>query len=270
MKVDDFRPARYADHALFGRVGAAFAWLILGVCAAGAACVRFRHAPVVRALSVRMVDLLRPSDWAWIFLGGIVFPLLWYAAVSRLSPISAREWSPTAVVFLQPASEMGSMVLAMLILPVVLGNWRLKRRGAALGLAKPRLWPGWVAAAAALVGVLVSGTVMIMQPLLVIGVLAISGMWLVVALVWLLAAPRSQVLRHDTLARIVWPTWVFGMLWLALSGPLQYAEERHWIQRDRVMEVSAEKPALSGYEYDVAQILRTEVQEMIAEIDRLR
>jgi hypothetical protein len=53
------------------------------------------------------------------------------------------------------------------------------------------------------------------------------------------------------------------MLLFALAVPLLYTEERHWIQQDRLLEISADAPAFSRYEYAVTQVLRAELLEMI-------
>lgn len=78
LTAEDLRPGRYADHALFGRLGSWAVFLLLGLCAVAAAT--FRGTPLARRLSARMVDLLRPADWIWMLLGGIGFPVAWYSS----------------------------------------------------------------------------------------------------------------------------------------------------------------------------------------------
>ena len=73
----------------------------------------------------------------------------------------------------------------------------------------------------------------------------------------------SQTLRRATVSRIVFPAWVAGMLALALLVPFHYAEEQYWIQRDRMGEISTDAPSTSRYEYQVTQILRSEILEML-------
>jgi hypothetical protein len=50
---------------------------------------------------------------------------------------------------------------------------------------------------------------------------------------------------------------------LALLVAFHYAEERYWIQRDRLGEITAAAPAMSRYEYEVTQILHREVLELL-------
>ena len=268
----DLRPARYADHALFLRFSSWPAWLLLGVCAGIAALARYCHSPLVRSLSGRMVDLMRPSDQAWMIAGGIVFPVLWYFLITRLTPLSAREWSVQASFFIQPSGQFGCMALAIIILPGVIASWRLAKRGGALGLGKRFQWIGWVMAAIALAGVPVFGTAMLWVTLgdklksQSLFVLAVAGIWLLVGFSLNVIGRfgvESQALRRATLARIVWPVWVFGMLVLAVLVPFHYAEERRWIQQDEIYKISAEFPGPNRHEYNVTQILRAELLEMI-------
>ena len=44
-----------------------------------------------------------------------------------------------------------------------------------------------------------------------------------------------------------------------------HQEEKHWIQQDRVMEVTAEEPSINRFEYQVSQALSRELQELVNE-----
>ena len=276
LTENDLRPGRYADHALFERFCTWPAWLLLGICAGMAVLARYRQGPLARRLSLRMVDLLHPSDWAWVMLGGVVFPVIWYFLITRLTPLSGREWSARASMFIQQGGQFGCMALSMIILPGVIAGWRLAKRGTVFGLRKRRPWIGGVMAVATLAGVPAFGAVMLwgqMGDLLKyegLLVAASAGIWFLVGFAHHVFGRESQALRRATLARIVWPTWVFGMLVMMALVPFHYAEERRWIQQDEIFKFSPELPGLNRYEYDVMQILRGELLEMIGRAEKIR
>ncbi|MEO5715397.1 MAG: hypothetical protein ABIT37_18100 [Luteolibacter sp.] len=266
---DDMRPARYADYALFGRAFSAVGWLLMGLAAAFSYGSRYSRSQVSRGLSARMLDLLRRSDWVWIFLVGVIFPVLWYLCISRLSPLAAREWSIRTAAFIPSGGQFGSLVASLIILPVVVAGYLLGKRGAVLGLAPRFTWAGWLAAGAALAGVPVFGAIPLEGPFskwVFVLAMVLAGVvvaWFLGGLVVAVFGKGAQSLRRDTLARMVLPAAVSGMLVMALSIPFHYAEERRWIQQDREGEISADSPGLSHYEYLVTQVLRGEVLEML-------
>jgi len=74
--------------------------------------------------------------------------------------------------------------------------------------------------------------------------------------------PQVRVLAPRMLDLLRASDWA----WILLGGvmlPLLYATERHWIQHDRLLEISADAPALSRYEYAVTQVLRAELLDLI-------
>ncbi|MEO5917458.1 MAG: hypothetical protein ABIS50_24735 [Luteolibacter sp.] len=265
---DDLRPGRYADHAVLERFGSWAAFLLLGLCAAGAAAFRFHQRPLARKLSARMVDLLRPSDWVWMFVGGIIFPVVWYFVISRLTPFSAREWSARWTVFIQPGGQFGCMVLSMIVMTLQMASWRLAKRGAAIGLMTRFSWIGWLAAVAALAGVPAFGAILYIGMNAGYALAGIALSWLMLGASLNVFGRAGQALRRATLGRLVWPVWVFGMLVMVALVPYQYAEERRWIQQDRIYEISAEFPGPNRYEYDVTQVLRQELLESISLSER--
>lgn len=266
----DLLPGRLADHAVFGRAHALASWAILGICAGLAALSCLRGDQAVIRLSKRLQGLFGWSDWLWIGVGGIVIPLLWFLAISRFTPLSAREWGMKPSGFLLPALQLGSLTVLMLVSSAVIASGRLAKRAGFLGL-NPRLpWLGWVAVISAALAIPVVGAMTVFPnlgyPLFFIGC-GLSG----VALLWLvwgffchaLGKPPTQSLRRATLARMMVPAWVFGMLVFALLVPFHYAEERHSIQQDRVLEITAESPAMTRYERDLTAVLRKELMEKL-------
>ena len=268
LTTDDLRPERYGEHAFIERIFSWPAWALLGVCAGMTTLTRFREGSLISQLSARMVDLLRPSDWVWMITGGIVFPVLWYFSITRLTPLSAREWSLSDSFFSQASGQFGSMAISMVILTGAIANWRLSKRGAVIGIGK-RCRGIWIMAAVTLACVPIFGVARLWEglgekvKLQAPFALATAGIWFIAGFAHLLFGRKCQALRRATLGRIVWPVWVIGMLVLAALVPFHYAEERRWIQQDRIYEISAEFPGPNRYEYEVTQILRRELMESI-------
>lgn len=266
----DLRAGRFADHAVFGRAHALASWAILGICAGLAALSRLRGDQTVIRLSMHLQDLFRWSDWLWIGVGGVVIPLLWFLAISRFTPLSARDWGMKPSGFLLPALQTGSLTVLMLVSSAVIASGRLAKRAGFPGL-KPRLpWLGWAGVISSALAIPVVGAMTVFPklgyPLFFIGC-GLSG----VALIWLvwgffchaLGKPPGGSLRRATLARMMVPAWVFGMLVFALLVPVHYAEERHWIQQDRLLEITTESPSMTRYERDLTAVLRKELMEKL-------
>jgi hypothetical protein len=130
----DLRPSRYADHAMLERLFAWAAWL-LGGCVGLAALSRFRHNPLAWGLSARIQDLIRPLDWLAMIAGGLVFPMLWYGAITRLAPLAAREWNAAMSGFIMPGGQFGCLLLSMLF-----GRGPQALRRATLARIVPTVW----------------------------------------------------------------------------------------------------------------------------------
>ena len=267
----DLRPGRYADHALFGRAHALASWAVLGICAGLAALSGLRGDLSLIRLSKRLQDLFRANDWVWILGGGVLAPVLWYFAITRLTPFSAREWSMRPSGFLLPAVQLGSLTVLMLVASSVIASTRLATRAGFLGL-NPRLpWLGWLAVILAALAILLVGALPLISELgnmLFFTGCTLAGLsllWWVWGFARLFLGKRS--LRHATLARMMVPAWLFGMLVFALLMPVHYAEERHWIQQDHLLEITAESPATTRYERDLTEVLRKELMGKLIKLD---
>lgn len=264
----ELRPARFADHALTGRalcgIGWTFLclWLLVFVSA-------YSKGIAVTRLSRRMTDLLRPGDWILIVGGGVLLPTLWYLAITRLSPFSAREWSVTFLTFMPVGGQFLSFWLSMLILPWAIASGILSRRAAVFGMVPKFRWFAWVAAGTAMSAVPAFGAVsfLFVSPIFLYLPVILVGCSLLACLLGFLAGGgEGRVLRRATLARILFPAGVAGILVLGLLIPFHYAEEKRWIQQDRWGEITAEFPAMSRHEFEVAKILRKETLELLGDL----
>jgi hypothetical protein len=257
------------DHELFSRVAAAALCLVFGLMLLAAALYRQRASVLVKRLSRRLEDLLQPADWAWILGGGGGLPMLFYLVIYRLTPLGARDWSIAASAFIVPAGQAAAMGLLMIVLPVLIARWRLAKRGAVLGWHKGRAWMGWTAVICGALSLPVfslsfasgkGSEVVMMVASALLGILALA--WLLLGL-RAVFSKRPALLRRVTLSRVLVPAYAFGMLLMAASMPLYHAAEKRWLAQDRLMEITPEAPALSRYEWQVAQALRAENLELL-------
>jgi hypothetical protein len=265
----DLKPGRMADHELFARISAAAVWLVFGLILFATALYRQRASMLMRRLSGRLEDLLKPVDWAWILGAGVVLPFLFYLAIYRLTPLGARDWSIAASAFLVPAGQIAAMGFLMIVLPVVIARWRLGKRGAMLGWQKGSAWMGWTAVICGAISLPVFGlsfangkgseTVMMIAAAL-LGILVLTGLVIGIRAVF---SKRPALLRRVTLSRALVPAYALGMLLMAASMPLYHAAEKRWLAQDRLMEITPEAPAISRYEWEVAQAMRAELLEIL-------
>ncbi|MEI6176238.1 MAG: hypothetical protein WCS43_05045 [Verrucomicrobiota bacterium] len=268
----DLRPSRYAEHAFLNRVTSASTWVLLAVFIGLAALCRFLKSTLVRTLSFRMADLLRTSDWLWIVLSGVLLPMLWYLSIIHLTPLGSREWSVRASGMVLPVGQFGALLLLVIISPLVIAGWRLGKRGAMFGLRSRFQWIGWLAAGLPSVAIPALGAVMLMPQtamfdslqMIAIAFFSIPAIWLMVVFSLNLFGRSEQSLRRATLAGLMIPVWTLGILAFAAWTPFLYTLECRWMKQDRLLEISADAPSLSRYEYDGTQVLRAEILDVVS------
>ncbi len=93
-----------------------------------------------------------------------------------------------------------------------------------------------------------------------LGILVLTGLIIGIRAVF---SKRPALLRRVTLSRVLVPAYALGMLLMAASMPLYHAAEKRWLAQDRLMEITPEAPALSRYEWEVAQAMRAELLEIL-------
>jgi len=198
----------------------------------------------------------------------VLLPVAWFVAVTRFTPLSAREWSPAFTAFIQPCIQHAALRLLVLLLPVTLARWRLGRRGVALGLAGKWLWAdalclGLVALALPLAGslrIVGSETLLVWSALIMLG---IPLAWLLALAAKLFLSSPGCALRRTVVARTVLPAWTFAMLLWGLALPFPHAEERYWTQRNEVTKVSPGAAGWTRYEARIIPIFRQETRELL-------
>ncbi len=269
IQPEELEPGRLADHALAGRIMSLIGWLSLGMAMLAAGCYRFRGSRLTRGLSARLVDLLRPVDWMWILGIGLVLPLLYYHAIHRFTPLGGREWSLKVAAFIPQTGPFLSMLLLMIALPVAVARKRLGLRAGAAGLADGKNLVAWSAALCAALALPLFGAVFVTEadanPLLIAAacLLGILQLYCLAIGIRALFSRHAGLLRRVTLSRILMPTYATGMLLMIVAVPLYHAEEKHWIAWDRLTEISADAPGLTRFEYEVTQLMKEELLEIL-------
>ena len=270
IREDHLKPGRLVEHALVDRMFTGLTWVILGVCAWTAAFGK----PRCRPLATRPTLLLGWRDWCWIVLAGVLVPVAWFVAVTRLTPLSAREWSVMMTQGLQPAGQHLALRLLLLLVPLAAARHLLGRRCAAVGLAGPRLTLVWIAIALAALAVPAFGLVgwwLRSAPAVVAVAVVLLGLpllWLLVLAVKFAFASRPHALRRATVGAAVAPAWVFAMLLCGLALPVHQAEERHWVRAGHLFATPPDLPVVHRYEALLVERLRAETTELLAPLQK--
>lgn len=275
---DDLRPSRLAEHALIQRAVAGAGGIIL-LLAAGIATLVFVLANLVhRKLSYRLCDLLDGRDWLRVIAITALAPVLLHGMLVYFTPLSAREWSMRGPGLFQIPLQMAAAVGFMLVLAAALAGSLLDQRLKVFGMVARRPRTRWIMAACAALALPVAGVAVpvgygLKMPeadSLAMACFAAGALLAAVPLLWLLAGLVKPLFgfkdpspRSATLARVLVPAWLSGFIALAATAPVHHAIERHWIQQDRLLEIAADAPAMSRYEWLVTQQLRVELLEML-------
>ncbi|MCW1884633.1 hypothetical protein OKA04_07805 [Luteolibacter flavescens] len=266
---EDLKPAREAEHEFLSRVFTPAPWSIIGLMAFAAAVYRLRGSAMVRAMALSLGRLPGPRDWAWIIGGGVILPFFYYQFIYRLSPWGGRDWSIMASDFIVPSGQFAAAGWLMIMMPVIIARWRVGKRAEMLGF---RTRPRWIECIGVILGALsipVFGVAFqggAEEKTIMIAAGVMLGTLL---LAWVIAGARAlfgkqqHSLRRIIMTRMLVPAYMSGMLLLAVATWFYHAAERRWTQQDRLMDISAEAPSISGYEYEVAKAMREELQELL-------
>ncbi|WP_367871138.1 hypothetical protein [Luteolibacter sp. Populi] len=269
IPAEELQAGRLADHAFAGRVLALAAWIVLALAMNAAGLYSYRGSALPRRLSVRLGELLKVSDHARIIGIGIMLPALYYLVIYRLTPWGGRDWSLAASAYIVPAAQFGTMLSLMLVLPVLITRARLNRRAGAAGLRARQTWVPWAAVACAAAALptfglsLEKGSNAGIVMNIATGLIGILLLYALIAGIRALFSRQQSLLRRMTLARAVIPAYAAGMVLMMLAMPLYHLEEKHWFGQDEISRFSAENPSFSRYEWDVTQVLREELLEII-------
>ena len=269
---DDLRPGRRADHALTGRLFAVGSWITLGISLAAVTAYQARHGVFQKTTAKELTLLLTKKDWIWIIGAGVIFPAVWFWTIAQLSPLAAHEWSIMATRFAQSSGQFSALIYAMIIGPVVFSRWRLGIRTPFLKNKQPSPFIGLLVFTLTLAAIPLIGAIFYVEAysqnllLLGSGFLMVSQLWLLVVIIRALFGRPQKALSRQVVARLTMPAYAVAMLISILAAPLFYQMEKHWIAKDRLMEVTIEAPSMNRYEYQVAQQLKSELLGLLEEL----
>lgn len=265
--ADELKPSRLVEQAMGNAVMTVTAarWLLL---LAGVVVLsRYRFNTSVKKLSNSLLRLLRPADWLWLFFLGVIAPIALQQFVYRLTPLGGRDWGMMHSRLVTMGGQFTSLLVLLLLVPVLVARWRLRKRGAAIGLVADRSWAIWAAVAFALLGMLLVGAVphwnekpmyyacgaVLAAPLFVMLGNAIVS----------LTGNVEHTLGRAMINRILVPVYLCSALALSFLLPIYRAEERYWVARDELMTPTPESPVVSQYEAKVARAMNAQLRRIL-------
>lgn len=258
VTADDLRPMRYSDHATVARVSSVILWIVLLLSMLPVFAYRWRASPMVRCISSRIVALLRPADWAWILLGGVIVPTFAVILLAGFTPLGGRElsvkWGIAKAGVFMPAATLILIATLVPLLVLLLARWRLRLRAAMFGF-QGRDLIGWLALLPLLI---------VIPGLLYLHRYASSTCVLVPQLFLTVVAMRALFGKQERVARRL---AVSHVLLVALAAAVLCvvpavwgfgSVARHWFEKDTFMKHTPEAPGLTPYEYKVTRVFRGE------------
>lgn len=263
----DLEPGRQVDHGLVGRVMAVGAWNLLLLLMFGIWLSRFRAGPVARIVSGRLTSLFHVTDWAYLFIGGVIFPWVYYWVIQLWSPLSAREEGIMFTVCMQAGGQFVGMILMMLSWSLLIVRWRLVKKGGVLGgVARQKMAAMAIVSAIVipLFGV-VTWSIEYKEVWLYAagGVCGIVEIWLLVVVCRALFGNANDALGRITVSRLLLPAYALMIVLMAASVAINQQQEKYWVQKDWFFDLSVEEPGFSRVEYRMASQLQKELAELM-------
>lgn len=265
----DLKPMRMAEHELVGRAGVIAVGLSLLLGAIVVFLFRFLATGSIRLTAKRFAGLLKFSDWLWIASLGVIVPILAFLYLSRVSPVSGRDYGVSYFLFLYPSIHLTVLLLNLLLIPAVITRWRLKRRAAAFRFGS---WLDWlslpvivvmlvysIAAYPAVVKFSLNTPMQIALAAPVMGWLAFVFFH---ALRILLGSAGSRIIQSAT-ATAVLPAYALAAITLCCLVPIYKAGEKHWVPQDTLIIIDPDAPDLGAYEFRVAAQKRKETNAIL-------
>lgn len=268
---EDLKPGRLAEHEFMAKVLFLGASITMAVLALIVAAYPTRGTWIQRVVSSRVVSLLKSGDWAWILGAGSVFPLLLHHLLFRSPWLGGREYSIYASKLVSSCAPFAFLIWLLIILPIVVARWRLGKAAGFIGVRWPHPWVGWTMVALLAIPLPFSAIMMLPEynstaaNITVIVALQLAQFWFLV--MWLrgLFSRHRHLIKRLALSRTVLSAYATSLLLCSLSVLFCHFQETQWIEREHLVEVSADEPAMSRFEYHVTQSLRKELLEILGE-----
>ncbi|MCB1131605.1 MAG: hypothetical protein KDN05_10780 [Verrucomicrobiae bacterium] len=267
LSEDDFRPGRYTDHALLGQLHSLAAALLFLVLASGVFLARAMQPRLVHGFGERLAELVPPGDRVRILIFGIVVPLGLSFVLSRLTPLSAREWSMRISGFVAPVGQLMALTLLMIHLTAWLGIIVIRRRCPGMRACGGKPWVaicGSVFSLLALVAFGIPPDPFVLQCALLFLVGAILLPLLAAIIRFFRKRNRKWAkLRFATLIRVLGPVWAAASIVCSMAALFHRADERKWVRQDQIGALDPSAQGLTRIEGDVTRQLRVENLELL-------
>lgn len=265
----DLKPMRMAEHELFGRLGVISVGLCLLLGALLVFLFRFLASRSIRLTAGRFASLLHRSDWLWITGLGVGVPILIFFYLSRVSPVSGREYGAGHFLFLFPGLHLTLLLLSLLFVPAVITRWRLKRRAGAFRLGSRRDWLAWPVILLMMIASVAAYPVLVKfninpctQIVLAIPLVGWLGVVFFHAGCVFLGSARARILQIAT-AGAVLPAYALSAMALCSLIPIYRAAESYWVPKDQLILIDPDAPDLGAYEFKVAAQKRRETMAIL-------
>ncbi|MCW1914867.1 MFS transporter [Luteolibacter sp. GHJ8] len=266
---EELKPARVAEHEFITKI-ALGAWSAsLGMIALAVFLYRFRGGALRRILAGQMSQLLDRKDRMWIMGAGVIAPLAAGWLLLRLPGTGAREWSLIAIEFAAPMMVILLGVWLTIPLPVLIARWRLRKKAGFAGLAWKREWIPWLLVAWMLLAMPLAGWALLpwnLKPPVAMAYVALSSLaqgWMIAVGLRGLLSKQEYLLKRVTLSRVVYPAYLLAGILTGAMAMLSHQLEKRAIRADQLTGISAEKPSMSIYEYEITQVMGRELREVI-------
>ena len=271
LRDDDVKPGRLADHELFARASCIGVWILLMVVFCGTAGYRYRSPALIRGIAKRMDTLMRPADWAWLLVAGLVMPLVYVMILNRLTPLGGRHFGLQTTLMLLPAAHFLGVTVLMILLPLLITRWRLGKRAAAFGFTNGKSKSGWFAVACAVAFIPVVGwsacALSEVGLAVAAGLILVPTLWLLAVMLRAIFSNPSKLLHRSTSARVLLPVYATAMLLMVSLAPVYKAAGQRWFERDTLIRLDPAYPSMTRYEYEAAVQMRKEFREVLG-LDR--
>lgn len=98
-----------------------------------------------------------------------------------------------------------------------------------------------------------------------IGLFAVPTLWLLAVISGVLFVNSPKILQHAVVAKSLIPCLATAALLAISAVPFYKAAARHWFERDGLIQMDPEHPAMSKFEYECAVQMRKETRQMLGD-----
>ena len=280
MTKERLKPNRRSEYSYIAQLLVLpFALLLL---AASACCFifSFRNGRICRQLSGRFTGLFDRSDWFICLSLGVLLPILYFAVIRYFTPFGGLDWYAKRDGLYLEYAKFLLLFLLIVSCSLLALQWRLRVRMNFYEFEDRRGKIGLILMIAGFAILPLLGSCfqierelyvklnmsMIYPSILVMGSIMI---WLITLVLRYLVGSPEQALRRHTMARLMARTMICAFALVCATLPLHRAEEKFWMKRDTVMRVDPEHPAITRYEWEAIQMMKSDLLENIAPLEAI-